>query len=104
MLCASVEPGFTVCDPFAGSGSAAIAALRHSCHFIGADVSPRACRVATERLARFASEGRDPLQPDAAEDRHQLPFWRGQVNPKRRPRAASVSRTSVAPIKAQSAK
>jgi site-specific DNA-methyltransferase (adenine-specific) len=104
MLCASVTPGFTVCDPFAGSGSAAIAALRQGCHFIGADISPRACRLANDRIARFSAEGWDPLQPEAAEDHHQLPFWRGQVNPSRRPRAPSISRTSAAPIRAQSAK
>jgi site-specific DNA-methyltransferase (adenine-specific) len=104
MLCASVQPGYTVCDPFAGSGSAAIAALRHGCHFIGADISPRACRLATERIARFSVDGRDPLQPDAAADHHQPPFWRGPLSPSRRPRAASTSRTSAAPIRAQTAR
>src|SRR4030088_1342121 len=33
MLAGSAEPGFTVCDPFVGSGSAAIAALRNRCRF-----------------------------------------------------------------------
>jgi DNA modification methylase len=35
MLEGSAEPGFLVCDPFAGSGSAAIAALRNRCRFVG---------------------------------------------------------------------
>ncbi len=62
MLDASAEPGFVVCDPFCGSGSSAVAALRRGCDFIGADVDPRAVRMATERCAVFAATGADPLE------------------------------------------
>lgn len=67
MLAGSAEPGFVVCDPFAGSGSAAIAALRHGCRFIGADVSERAVQFATARIAHFLETGIDREQAPLAE-------------------------------------
>jgi site-specific DNA-methyltransferase (adenine-specific) len=63
MLAGSSEPGFLVCDPFAGSGSAAIAAFRHDCSFTGADVSERAVRLARDRCRHFLATGEDPLEP-----------------------------------------
>src|SRR5437763_8829286 len=48
MLAGSVEPGFVVCDPFAGSGACAIAALRRGCSFAGADISERAVELARD--------------------------------------------------------
>jgi site-specific DNA-methyltransferase (adenine-specific) len=63
MLAGSAEPGFLVCDPFVGSGSAAIAALRHGCRFVGADVAARAVELARARCAAFVTEGVDPLEP-----------------------------------------
>lgn len=63
MLAGSAEPGFVVCDPFCGSGSSAIAALRHDCSFIGADVSARAAEMARGRCATWESTGIDPLEP-----------------------------------------
>ncbi|MNT97109.1 Modification methylase DpnIIB [compost metagenome] len=62
MLAGSAEPGFVVCDPFVGSGSAAIAALRRGCRFIGSDISERAVAFATERVATFLATGGDPAQ------------------------------------------
>jgi site-specific DNA-methyltransferase (adenine-specific) len=62
MLEASVEPGMTVCDPFAGSGSAAIAALGAGCDFVGADISDVAVAVAGRRCATYAETGIDPLE------------------------------------------
>ena len=62
MLEGSIEPGFTVCDPFTGAGSSAVAALRHGCSFTGCDVSPRAVELTTERCAAFLATGRDPLE------------------------------------------
>ena len=63
MLEASAEPGFTVCDPFCGSGSSAVAALRVGCDFIGADIDPRAVEISQDRLATLVASGRDPLEP-----------------------------------------
>ena len=63
MLDASAEPGFTVCDPFCGSGSSGVAALRSGCDFIGADIDPRAIDIAGDRLTAFATTGQDLLEP-----------------------------------------
>lgn len=45
-----VRPGATVCDPFVGSGTTAVAALRNQCRFVGCDIDPAAVRIARERL------------------------------------------------------
>jgi len=63
MLHGSVEPGFVVCDPFCGSGSSAVAALRNGCHFTGADVDSRAVQLARDRCTAVAATGIDPLEP-----------------------------------------
>ena len=62
MLAGSVEPGFVVCDPFAGSGSCAIAALNRGCAFVGADISERAVELARDRCWRFMESGEDVLE------------------------------------------
>lgn len=53
MLRGSAAPGAIVCDPFVGSGSSAIAALRCGCHFMGCDISPRAMAFSRERIEGF---------------------------------------------------
>jgi site-specific DNA-methyltransferase (adenine-specific) len=63
MIEASAEPGFVVCDPFCGSGSAGVAALRLGCDFIGADIDPRAVELSRNRLATLTATGQDPLEP-----------------------------------------
>lgn len=63
MLCGSTQPGDLVCDPFVGSGSSAIAALRRGCHFLGGDVAAEAVRFAGDRIAAFQATGADPAQP-----------------------------------------
>jgi site-specific DNA-methyltransferase (adenine-specific) len=63
MLVASSEPGYVVCDPFTGSGSSAIAALRHGCEFVGADIDARAVAIARARCAEMVASGVDPLEP-----------------------------------------
>jgi site-specific DNA-methyltransferase (adenine-specific) len=62
MIEASAEPGFTVCDPFCGSGSSGVASLRLGCDFIGADIDPRAVELSRDRLATLAITGQDPLE------------------------------------------
>ena len=62
MIEPSVEQGFVVCDPFVGSGSAAIAALKAGCTFVGADVSQTAVAITQERCATFLASGADPLE------------------------------------------
>ncbi len=66
MLYASAEPGFVVCDPFLGSASAAIAAMKSKCRFIGCDISDKSIQVAAKRIEHFAQTGNDPLQPSSA--------------------------------------
>ena len=66
MLAGSVEPGDVVCDPFVGSGSSGVAALRRGCSFIGCDLSERAVEFSLARLEEFRATGRDPAQPRAA--------------------------------------
>jgi site-specific DNA-methyltransferase (adenine-specific) len=53
MLEGSVEPGMTVCDPFCGSGSSALAALRAGCNFAGCDISDKAVALAQRRCSEL---------------------------------------------------
>ncbi len=46
-----VPPTSTVLDPFAGSGTVGVAALRAGHQFIGMEISPWYCDVAKQRLA-----------------------------------------------------
>ena len=62
MLTASSEKDYLVCDPFLGSGSAAVAALKYNCHFVGADISKTAVETSRERIARFYEARTDFLQ------------------------------------------
>ena len=66
MLEASAEPGFVVCDPFCGSGSAAVAALVAGCDFVGADIDQRAVSLARERCDTLSATGADPLEPSSS--------------------------------------
>ena len=66
MLCGSVESGDVVCDPFVGSGSSAIAALKRGCSFLGCDVSIDAVEFTSRRVGQFQSTGIDPAQPCSA--------------------------------------
>ena len=55
----SSSAGELVADPFMGSGSVGVAALRLGRRFTGTDVNPHAVRVASDRLREFGS-GREP--------------------------------------------
>ena len=66
MLAGSAEPGMTVCDPFVGSGSSAVAALLAGCEVVAADIDPRAVRIASERCDAVARGGADPGERSAA--------------------------------------
>jgi len=60
----SSEPGDLVIDPFMGSGSVGIAALRLGRRFLGNDLNPEAVRIAAQRLREFG-EGRVPPEISA---------------------------------------
>lgn len=66
MFKGSVEPNFVVCDPFVGSGSSIVAALKMKCSFVGADVSNRACEISYKRVKHFVRTGIDIIQKESA--------------------------------------
>lgn len=47
---ASTRPGDVVLDPFCGSGTTGVVAVRHKCRFIGIDNSEEYIQIATRRL------------------------------------------------------
>jgi site-specific DNA-methyltransferase (adenine-specific) len=61
MIRESAEPDMVVCDPFLGSGSAAVAALRRGCRFLGCDTSERALETAVPRVEAALAGEPDPL-------------------------------------------
>lgn len=75
MIYASSEPGYTVCDPFMGSGSSAIAAIKNQCNFIGCDISARAIELTHERVKHYLETGHDCLQPKIASLPDEKVFW-----------------------------
>ena len=48
--CVQSSPGEVVMDPFMGSGTTAIAAMRHRRRFIGVEKSPQYCKMARARI------------------------------------------------------
>ncbi len=58
-ILAGSEPGDTVLDPFAGSGTVGVVALRHGRRFVGVELSPEYVRMAQKRI-------RGPLFSEAA--------------------------------------
>ena len=59
LIAQSSQPGNVVADPFMGSGSVGIAALRLHRRFVGNDLNPDAVKVAAHRLREFG-EGSVP--------------------------------------------
>ena len=55
----SSQPGETVADPFMGSGSIGVAAVKNGRRFLGNDLNPDAVRLARKRLRDYG----DCLQP-----------------------------------------
>ena len=87
MLEASAEPGDVVCDPFCGSGSSAVAALRRDCTFVGADIDGGAVDMARDRCAVVLHTGVDPLERGAVSARAQLASSDAGAGEGRRPAA-----------------
>ena len=53
MVLASCPSEGLVLDPFMGTGTAAVAALKHGRRFIGFEINPDYCALAKRRVARF---------------------------------------------------
>ena len=62
MLKGSADKDFVVCDPFLGSGSSAIAAIKSDCRFIGCDISDKALTYSKERIEQFLKTQKDIYQ------------------------------------------
>ena len=62
----SSQPGDSVADPFMGSGSVGVAALRLGRRFLGNDLNPEAVRLAAARLREFGEGTR--ARPTPRED------------------------------------
>jgi site-specific DNA-methyltransferase (adenine-specific) len=74
MIYASGSEGAVVCDPFVGSGSAIIAALKNRCRFIGCDISEKSIEVCGKRVDNYLNNNVDILQKkSSAVD--ELVFW-----------------------------
>ncbi len=68
MIASSKRPGdkaFTVCDPFVGSGSSAVAALKCGAQFLGADISRKALEISRARVATYWRRGVDLCEKEA---------------------------------------
>lgn len=65
MIHASTEEGFTVCDPFLGSGSSAIAAIKNNCNFIGCDISDKSLDISKSRISEYIKNNKDILQKNS---------------------------------------
>ena len=61
LLDRSSNPGMTVLDPFAGSGTTAIAAIRQGCRFICCEKDPNYYAAAVERIKRETAQLLLPL-------------------------------------------
>lgn len=62
MLKGSADKDFVVCDPFLGSGSAAIAAIKNGCKFLGCDIADKALIFSEERVKQFLKTKTDMYQ------------------------------------------
>jgi len=62
MLKGSAEKDFVVCDPFLGSGSSAIAAIKSGCKFLGCDISDKSVSFSKQRINSFLANNTDPFQ------------------------------------------
>ena len=51
--------GGIVLDPFFGSGTTGLAAQQNGRHYIGVEINPEYCKLAEERIAAGAHQGRN---------------------------------------------
>ncbi|HRZ33466.1 MAG TPA: site-specific DNA-methyltransferase [Candidatus Moranbacteria bacterium] len=75
MLSASTSPNFVVCDPFLGSGSAAISSIKHNCNFIGCDISNKSIEISEKRIKEYIKFKKDILQKNSSIPDNEKIFW-----------------------------
>lgn len=75
MLFASTNPGYTVLDPFVGSGTSAIAAIKNGCNFLGCDISEKSLEITTKRIKQYLKDGSDILQKNKQSIIGEQVFW-----------------------------
>jgi site-specific DNA-methyltransferase (adenine-specific) len=63
----SSDPGGVVADPFMGSGSVGIAAMKLGRRFLGNDLNPEAVQIAARRLRELGAAGNAPAAPADSE-------------------------------------
>ncbi len=66
MINGSASQDFLVVDPFIGSGSSAIAAIKKGCKFLGCDLSDEAVSITKKRVDHYLHTGLDLLQPESS--------------------------------------
>lgn len=84
MVLSSCPPGGLVLDPFTGSGTTAVACVRHGRRFVGFEINPDYVRVAQERVADAMPLARAPHAnptPAAANDDASSPALRPHLIP-----------------------
>lgn len=62
MMKGSAEKDYVVCDPFLGSGSAAIAAIKSNCKFWGCDISDKSMSFCKDRIETYLHKKTDKFQ------------------------------------------
>ena len=75
MIYASAEEHFTICDPFLGSASSAVAAIKNNCNFIGCDISDKSLEISKLRINEYLKTGIDVLQKKASAPENNKVFW-----------------------------
>lgn len=75
MLSASAKEGDTVCDPFLGSGAAAISAIKNRCNFIGCDIADKSVDISIRRIKEYIKTGQDLLQAQSCIPNDEKQFW-----------------------------
>jgi site-specific DNA-methyltransferase (adenine-specific) len=73
--CNLEKSDIVVCDPFTGSSSSALAALKNKCIFIGADISIKAMNISKLRIEKFLTNSIDPLQTQPSFIPGEKQFW-----------------------------
>lgn len=68
----SSKPGEVVIDPFSGSGSTGVAALRHGRDFVGADIKESAVEDSIQRLAAAGGEREIGFYPPSIHSQQRL--------------------------------